>query len=200
MRTRTQGGGGRTDTVDQFLKLPDDVDIQSIPSNRFLYSWQFGNLNYNATIDLIQTLFDARWPILVVCNHERIVNASAPGWVGGVFTIPHDGVNFMLRDFDKTTASLRDLARSFKDTAFLFAAGPISNVAIAIMHRANPHNIYIDIGGSLDYMLSAVRTRDFHPMNGDENHFVRAGGALLDGQNCTETRYVMSDIGFIPSY
>jgi len=192
------GGGGRTDLMQKYLQLPYNVGIQSVPSNRFLYSWQFGNLNYNSTIDLIQTLFDARWPILVVCNHQRILNTSAPAWVGGVFTIPTNNVQFMMSNFDNTTASLRDLARSFKGTAFLFAAGPISNIAIAIMHRANPHNIYLDIGGSLDYVLSAVRTREFHPMDGDESHFVRAGGALLHGQNCTETRWVLGDDSFIP--
>jgi len=38
-------------------------------------------------------------------------------------------------------------------------------------------------------VLSAVRTRDFHPLNGDESHYVRARGALVNGQNCTETRW-----------
>ena len=198
MRSWKRGGGGRLDLANKFLHFPDHLGIHSVPSNRMLYSWQFGNLNYNATIDLIQTLLEVKWPILVVCNHERVKDNLAPAWVSGVLTVSTNYVDFVLTNFDLVTSSLRDLARAVNSTAFLLAAGPISNLAISIMHKANPRNTYLDIGGSLDYVLNAVRTRDFHPLDGDESHFVRAGGALEHGQNCTETRWIREEKEFVP--
>ena len=196
------GGGGRRDLVQKFFQpsLAIELGIGSVPSNRFLYSWQFGNLNYNATFDLIETLIIADWPILVVCNHERVKDKSVPAWVSGVLTVSRDSVEAMISGFDTFTSRIQELVRAVHGAAFLFAAGPLSNAAITIMHRINPRNIYVDVGGSLDYVLSNVRTRDFHPLETDESHFVRAGGALVRDQNCTETRWIMIQNGFVPIF
>ena len=194
--TWEMGGGGRLDLMHKFMHLPSDLGIRSVPLNRMLHSWQFGNLNYNATIDLIQTLLEEKWPIMVVCNRGRVKDHLAPAWVSRVLTVSSDCLDFVQTNFDLVTARFRDLARAVNGSAFLFSSGPVSNVAIAIMHTANPRNTYLDIGGSLDYVLSAVRTRDFHPLNGDQGHFVRAGGALVNGQNCTETRWMRKEKEF----
>lgn len=191
----TLGGGGRTDLVDKFF---EHLEVRTVPSNRLLYSWQFGNLNYNATQVLIRTLREAEWPILVVCNHERVKGNETPDWVDGVLTVSKKSIQDIMRDWDLFTGRIHDFARAVNKTAFLFAAGPISNVVISLMHKANPRNIYMDVGGSLDYILNKDRTRDFHPLDGDPNHFIRAGGALTHGQNCTETRYVMTKGRLIP--
>ena len=196
------GGGGRRDLVQNFFQPPlaTELGIGGVPSNRFLYSWQFGNLNFNATFDLIETLVTADWPILVVCNHELVMDKSPPAWVSGVLTISTDSVEGVISSFDTFTSKIQKLARAVDGAAFLFSAGPLSNVIIAVMHRINPRNIYIDIGGSLDYFLSNVRARDFHPLENDESHFVRAGGALVNGQNCTETRWILIQNGLTPIF
>ena len=161
------GGGGRRDLVQKFFQpsLAIELGIGSVPSNRFLYSWQFGN-----------------------------------AWVSGVLTVSRDSVEAMISGFDTFTSRIQELVRAVHGAAFLFAAGPLSNAAITIMHRINPRNIYVDVGGSLDYVLSDVRTRDFHPLETDESHFVRAGGALVRDQNCTETRWIMIQNGFVPIF
>ena len=161
------GGGGRRDLVQKFFQpsLAIELGIGSVPSNRFLYSWQFGN-----------------------------------AWVSGVLTVSRDSVEAMISGFDTFTSRIQELVRAVHGAAFLFAAGPLSNAAITIMHRINPRNIYVDVGGSLDYVLSNVRTRDFHPLETDESHFVRAGGALVRDQNCTETRWIMIQNGFVPIF
>jgi len=183
------GGGGRTELRDKFVV---HGAVRNIPTKRMLYSWQFGNLNYNATLGLIQTLREAEWPIFVVCNHERVKGNPALDWVDSVLTVFNNSIDNMMSDWDLITVRIDIWARAVNNTAFLFAAGPISNVVISMMHRANPRNIYMDVGGSLDYILNNDRTRDFHPLNGDANHFIRAGGALIHGQNCTETRWAMT--------
>jgi len=189
------GGGGRTDLLDKFF---EHLAVRNVPSNRLLYSWQFGNLNYNATQGLIRTLREAEWPIWVVCNHARTRGNQTPDWVDIVLTVSNNNIEDMMSDWDLITGRMRNWALAVNKTAFLFAAGPISNVVISMMHRTNPRNIYIDVGGSLDYILSNDRTRDFHPADGDPNHFIRAGGALIHGQNCTETRYVITKGRLIP--
>ena len=81
---------------------------------------------------MIETLITADWPILV----DAITSLS---WIC-------------------PTSRIQELARAVDGAAFLFAAGPLSNVIFAVMHRINPRNIYVDIGGSLDYFLINVRT------------------------------------------
>ena len=156
------------------------------------------DLNYYATQGLIRTLREAEWPIWVVCNHARTRGNQTPDWVDIVLTVSNNNIEDMMSDWDLITGRMRNWALAVNKTAFLFAAGPISNVVISMMHRTNPRNIYIDVGGSLDYILSNDRTRDFHPADGDPNHFIRAGGALIHGQNCTETRYVITKGRLIP--
>ena len=108
------GGGGRRDLVQNFFQPPlaTELGIGGVPSNRFLYSWQFGNLNFNATFDLIETLVTADWPILVVCNHELVMDKSPPAWVSGVLTISTDSVEGVISSFDTFTSKIQKLARA----------------------------------------------------------------------------------------
>ena len=116
------GGGGRRDLVHNFFQPPlaTELGIGGVPSNRFLYSWQFGNLNFNATFDLIETLVTADWPILVVCNHELVMDKSPPAWVSGVLTISTDSVEGVISSFDTFTSKIQQLARAVDGAAINF--------------------------------------------------------------------------------
>lgn len=53
-------------------------------------------------------------------------------------------------------------ATTNRNTIFLLAAGPLSEVLIFEMWQANPRNIYIDIGSTLDPMLFRRKSRCYH--------------------------------------
>jgi hypothetical protein len=80
------------------------------------------------------------------------------------------------------------MARAVDGHVFLFSAGPAANVLAAWMHRANPRNWYIDVGGTLDVFLSGQQTRVFH----EEGRWADAGGSLQNGQTCTQTRWALT--------
>ena len=192
------GGGGRKEWLDGYFQrgLADELGLHSLPLSHLIYSWQFGNLNYNGTLDLITELVAAQWPILVVGNGMGI--AQLPRWADGMLAMPANDVVQVSQDLPAVRREAEALARSVNGTAFLFSVGPISNALVAVMHRANPNNIYADVGGSLDFALSGRRSRDFHPLPDDRSHFVMAGGALQEGQRCTEVRWDRTKSGLAP--
>lgn len=53
-------------------------------------------------------------------------------------------------------------ATTNRNTIFLFAAGPLSEVLIYEMWQANPRNLYIDIGSTLDPLLFRRKSRCYH--------------------------------------
>lgn len=64
-----------------------------------------------------------------------------------------DGVNFlnyMLAEVKK-----------YKNTIFLFSCGPISKIVIAHAWNEHPHNIYLDVGSSLDLFVKGSTNREY---------------------------------------
>mmetsp|Transcript_43656 Transcript_43656/g.138062 ORF Transcript_43656/g.138062 Transcript_43656/m.138062 type:complete len:119 (-) Transcript_43656:256-612(-) len=93
-------------------------------------------------------------------------------------------------NFDQVVDQAAWLASSVNDCVFAFAAGPISNLLIPVMWRANQHNTYVDFGGTLDLVVLGRSTRDFHPDTSEgEKTWVKAGGALQPGQECSQVRW-----------
>ena len=106
-----------------------------------------------------------------------------PKWIWGALTVPANGYFWLEADPSGIVASATELASSTEDTVFIFSAGPITNVLIPAMTRANNKNSYIDVGGALTMELAGKSTRYFH------DSYVRAGGALQKDQTCTESRW-----------
>lgn len=164
-----------------------------------MYSWLWANLNYGPVFEeMLVDLEKSGSPCIVVCGasiHEtRTAADQLPPWVWSVLTVPDAGMAWFESHMLEIEDSARTLARAVDGFIFVFAAGPISNMLIPLMTRANRRNTYIDVGGSIDWELKGVRTRDFHPregtpLGGRDTHYVRAGGALTAGQTCTESRW-----------
>mmetsp|Transcript_10124 Transcript_10124/g.23656 ORF Transcript_10124/g.23656 Transcript_10124/m.23656 type:complete len:701 (-) Transcript_10124:159-2261(-) len=196
------GGGGRLEDLREYWRpeLAEELGLRAIKPHRFLYSWQFGNLNYNATLGLIQTLRDASWPIVVVCKEDHVEHAAAPAWADAVLTVAERDARNLIQELDFVLATFETLAAHVHATAFVFAIADFGTPVISAMHRANAQNVYLDVGAALDLEISGERSQDFHPTRKDPSHFVRAGGALEQEQACTETRWEVADTGFVPAH
>jgi hypothetical protein len=190
-----KGGGGNI----QWLRRYRPHLRRRIPPRQLVYSWLWANLNYGPVFEeMLVDLEKSGSPCIVVCGasiHEtRTAADQLPPWVWSVLTVPDAGMAWFESHMLEIEDSARTLARAVDGFIFVFAAGPISNMLIPLMTRANRRNTYIDVGGSIDWELKGVRTRDFHPregtpLGGRDTHYVRAGGALTAGQTCTESRW-----------
>eukprot|EP00961_Rhodomonas_salina_P060869 817282-Rhodomonas_salina.3 len=194
------GGGGNMDALRMFFEpsrsLGSELQILTVPPERFLYQWQFGNLNYQNSMDLIETLGEAGWPLILVCRERLIEDKPTPPWADALLTVSESDEE--LRNLNSVLDAFEELAGSVNGTAFVFAIEDFGTAMISAMHRANARNIYMDVGAAWDYAISNKRTQEYHPKREDANHFVRAGGALRHGQACTETRWNVSGLGFFP--
>lgn len=75
---------------------------------------------------------------------------------------------------EASTARVLDFIKNKTKEVFCFSTGPLSKVWIPLCFAANPTNIYIDIGSSLDHILKGINTRPY--MN---------NGHLFQGESCT---------------
>mmetsp|Transcript_48486 Transcript_48486/g.128267 ORF Transcript_48486/g.128267 Transcript_48486/m.128267 type:complete len:397 (-) Transcript_48486:676-1866(-) len=158
------GGGGMMSWLKAMINSPRVKQyIARISQNRMVYSWQWGNLNYPSTIEMVHKLAMRR-RIILICN-DRVANGthSLPWWVDFVFTVSSDGVDWFMSNIDQLTYNAVHIAKSFQNHIFLISAGPMSNALIPLMFRANPNNTYLDMGGTLDFEVHHLRTRGFHP-------------------------------------
>ena len=190
-----KGGGGNNQWLRDFAPHLH----RRIPPRQLVYSWQWSNLNYGPVFEeLLSDLRKLSFLTIVICSENirktRTASDQLPSWVWSVLTVPDDGVAWFVTHMQEIEHSARALARAVNGVIVLFAAGPLSNMLIPLMTRANRANTYIDVGGTIDWELKGVRSRDFHPkadnpLGTRETNYIRAGGALTAGQTCTETRW-----------
>ena len=68
---------------------------------------------------------------------------------------------------DGVTQGLLSFIEGKKGELFLFSAGPLSKVWIPMCMKANPSNMYVDVGGALDIFTKGVSSR-FYTNEGHE--------------------------------
>eukprot|EP00281_Chroomonas_sp_CCMP1168_P007758 CAMPEP_0206275502 /NCGR_PEP_ID=MMETSP0047_2-20121206/35793_1 /ASSEMBLY_ACC=CAM_ASM_000192 /TAXON_ID=195065 /ORGANISM="Chroomonas mesostigmatica_cf, Strain CCMP1168" /LENGTH=680 /DNA_ID=CAMNT_0053704929 /DNA_START=20 /DNA_END=2062 /DNA_ORIENTATION=- len=155
-----RGVGGHYDWLLSYLMIFSRA-LQKVSMTRMVHSWQWGNLNYPAAMDFFQEI-GRSGRLVLVCNEEiRKHEGTLPEWVQVVLTVPGSAMQWLASDVEKIKRQAEGIARSFRGHIFAFSAGPVSNVLIPLMWRANPANTYIDFGGSLDLTVQGTATRAF---------------------------------------
>jgi hypothetical protein len=189
------GGGGNQAWLGKFrfLVKPDDPPV---PANQYVHSWQWSNLNYPLFLSFLEDVQASGSPIIVVNGYSSDDDhppSELPPWVWALVTVPASGaVSWFSQNSVDVEHSATNLAKSVNGFTFLFAAGPLSDMLIPLMTQANKQNSYVDVGGTLDWELKHVRSRDFHPRAGaqrNDTNYIQSGGALQHDQTCTETRW-----------
>ena len=116
-----------------------------------------------------------------------------PPWASAVLTVPFVGMDWFLANLEQIHSASIALAKSVNDHVFVLAAGPIATALVPIMTKSNPKNTYLDIGGTLDFELTGIRTREFQPKDGMQT-YMQAGGAIQNAQMCTESRWTLENL------
>jgi hypothetical protein len=187
----SQGGGGHYDWLVEYLNRYAGV-LQSVDPHRMVYSWQWGHLNYPAAIEFIREIGETG-NLILICNEKVAARRSTlPVWATTILTVPGDGLLWLQANLHQISEEATRIASALQDVVFVFSAGPLSNVLIPIMWKANPGNTYLDFGGTLDFELYGVRTRPFHPdvdRVKSTKPWNKADGSLEINQTCLQTRW-----------
>jgi hypothetical protein len=181
-----------------------------------MYSWQFANLNFKQILPFIMDLkAGGRTVVAIVGSSHGLAITSrtgtfltnppslqnqdyrlepAPFWLDGVLVMSDSEIEDLPTNLDRMRLTIKRMVMRRSGYAFLMGVGPVSNIIISLAMEVNSANVYIDMGSALDPLVSRHgRVREYFPTDGDELNYIRAGGALEHGQNCTETRYRVVD-------
>ncbi len=77
------------------------------------------------------------------------------------FWVEDDWVNWYSNNRDSINKETQELATKHKDSLFLISAGPLANILVHKLYEANPENIYIDSGSTLDPWIKREMTRPY---------------------------------------
>jgi hypothetical protein len=114
----------------------------------------FVNKNWQSWVNFLK---NSRIPFVFVGPN----NLPSDFCVEKHISIPSLLVNTWDSDGSNFTNSLLKEIKKYKNTIFLFSAGPISKIIIANAWNEHPFNIYLDIGSSLDFFAKGSSNREY---------------------------------------
>jgi hypothetical protein len=146
------------------------IGIPCPTCNTSMAKWYVSHFNMNPLYTTFANVFvNNNWSSWVsFLKNEKIPfnlvgpeNKSSDLCVKKFHAIP----KFLVNEWDKLRSEYLDLITTIvKDVSgeiFFFAGGPTAKIFIAHSWAINPHNIYIDIGSSLDLYLKGETNRDY---------------------------------------
>ena len=133
----------------------------------------FSNMWVNANFPLFKEHFfktlRAAEKDIVICTNEKAKIRNLEPYMPIKDFIPITGncVITWEKDRDYLRALLDLYGSTRKNTIFLFAAGPLSEILIYELWLVNPRHIMLDIGSTLDPILFNRKSRDYHYGNSE---------------------------------
>ena len=137
----------------------DFVHRFKVPLAQRTYANIFGNSNWKVFAEFIK----AHRGFYCITSGTKISDIT----VKGVFPIDDKLVNRWDQEGDAITEKLLEFIQGKKGELFLFSAGPLSKVWIPKCMKANPENMYVDVGGALDIFTKGASNR-FYTNDGHE--------------------------------
>ena len=128
-----------------------------IPKENITYAALFVNANYQKTKDFFKNL---KKPVNLLANESGNPD-GLPFEVESFCSFPDDCVNWWEERADSFLQLMRSWVLAAENETFFVAAGPVSEVIIDEMYKANPNNQYIDVGSALDELFYGRQTRPY---------------------------------------
>ena len=119
----------------------------------------FVNSNYPLYVERIVPQF-TNYKIVMVVNHKANVNSLS--FANSVVKTFRVGTNAWMSDYslvDELKAYIKD--NDIENHLFLFAAGPFTNILTLEAYKTSKNNTYLDVGSTLDSMMSLGKTRGY---------------------------------------
>ena len=99
--------------------------------------------------------------VVILANERARGNARRFTTCRGFHGFPDGITAWWLENRNDTLAQMDQLAKSYRDTLFMVSVGPLSEVLIARLWRANPFNRYIDFGSAVDVAFKNSTNRGY---------------------------------------
>ena len=131
----------------------DYMDL--IPVDQRTYANLFMNSNWST---LVQFLKDYKRGLCIVSS-GKAETMSNDIRVKACHTIDEFLVNRWDTEGASETARLLEFVKGKRKELICFSAGPLSKVWIPLCRKANPHNMYVDMGAAIDLFTKGTTTR-----------------------------------------
>lgn len=144
---------------------PNDYDFlkQNIKQNEDKLT--FVNLWINANYGVMKTKLDnLNRDVVMICNWKATKD-SFPFNVIDILSFPDNCVSFWEQNSEWFKSEMIDKFKNYNNTLFLISCGPVSEVIIDALYKANPNNTYVDVGSSIDEYVHGKKTRPYMDPN-----------------------------------
>ena len=119
------------------------------------------NANYQKMKEFYSTLDKS---VYVICNHEARPERF-PFKVNEIFPFPDNCILYWEEHGEDYITQLLDYTSQLSGETIFVSAGPVSEILIDTMYKANPNNQYIDVGSSLGEYIHGYKTRPYMDEN-----------------------------------
>jgi hypothetical protein len=119
------------------------------------------NANYQKMKEFYSTLDKS---VYVICNHEARPDRF-PFKVTEIFPFPDNCILYWEEHGEDYITQLLDYISQLSGETIFVSAGPVSEILIDRMYKANPNNQYIDVGSSLGEYIHGYKTRPYMDEN-----------------------------------
>lgn len=119
------------------------------------------NANYQKMKEFYSTLDKS---VYLICNHEARAERF-PFKVNEIFPFPDNCILYWEEHGEDYITQLLDYTSQLSGETIFVSAGPVSEILIDKMYKANPNNQYIDVGSSLGEYIHGYKTRPYMDEN-----------------------------------
>ena len=98
--------------------------------------------------------------VYVICN-QKAKKESFPFKVVELFPFPDNCVMYWEQHGEDYMSQLVEYVTQLQDKTFFISCGPVSEIIIDKLYKANPNNQYIDVGSSMDEFVHGYKTRPY---------------------------------------
>jgi len=132
--------------------------------------WYITNFNLHPLYTTFANIFvNKNWQnwISFLIDEKIAFNFIGPNILPNIFTV-QSYINiplYLVNDWDSKgndfLLNILTEVKKYKNRLFLFSGGPISKILIANAWNEHPHNIYLDVGSSLDVFMKGSTNREY---------------------------------------
>jgi hypothetical protein len=151
-----------------------EVMTNSITESPVAPNTVFGNAAYFWFQDWIKTLDEKGVKVSLVVNELAKNNLDKyPFKIQNITYAPSNCIEEFEKGGDTLIEDVKRFASDINGHFVMVAAGPMSEVFIPEMWKANPNNIYFDVGSSLDNFTKAGVLTHSRPHHDPNNHYAK---------------------------
>lgn len=159
----------RTHIVNKLLYHIPNLKIQYLS-----YAVLFCDYNYNRWRSYLKNILinynPNKYKIILMINDKLKYDkfdCKISEWTYDIIYIPHDHINKYELNQTFYKQKYINLANYYSDDRYIFfiSAGPVAEIIIYLMWITNNNNLYIDIGSSLDEIVSGTSNRAYTQPN-----------------------------------